>query len=284
MPKHPRHLTEWFGFPVGVNTDEASSIRQSYQCPFVSGRPRCIKRTRLLPHPFGVCSVAYAPHGVLALCPYRFLEGHKVFRDIAQDYFGTLENLLLFAEVRIPGVGHLGRFDYVLVRHAPLSNEIVDFVAVEFQAAQTTSTGHLVQAVKDYLEEGKVKSYYPFGINWADIWKRSLIQALLKGMAVEKWQTAIYWVVQSPVYANLARRYGLPLPGEATSSDGAVRFALYDLVEEQDTIRLQGPQWLRFSSNALFHALQHQVRLPARDRILQHLQGLLQRPALLLRW
>lgn len=285
MPNHPHRLAEWFGFPLDDTSDKAVAFRESHRCPFTPDGSPCIKRTRLLDHPFGVCSVEYAPHGVLALCPNRFLEGHKVFRDIAQDYFGTVDNLLLFSEVHIPRAAHLGRFDYVLARHAPLSSKILDFVAIEFQAAQTTSTGHLVQAVKDYLA-GAPQAHYKFGINWADIWKRSLIQALLKGMAVEAWGTAVYWVVQKPIYANLAPRYGLPLPEEemASSAHGAIRFALYDLIWRGQALRLQGPQWLSFTSVELLDAVQHRVHLPTREQMLEHLQRLLRRPTLTLHW
>lgn len=284
MPKHPHRLAEWFGFPLSDTSDKAEECRKRYCCPFaLDSSSVCVKRTRLLAHPFGVCSVEYAPHGVLALCPNRFLEGHKVFRDIAQHYFGTVDNLLLFSEVRIPHAAHLGRFDYVVARHAPLSSEILDFVIIEFQAAQTTSTGHLVKAVKDYLA-GTPQHHYAFGINWADIWKRSLIQALLKGMAAEAWRTAVYWVVQKPVYDNLARRYGLPLSDEGTLEDEAIRFALYDLARNGPAICLQGPQWLSFSSAELLDAIQHRVRLPKREQMLEHLQRLLHRPTLDLQW
>jgi len=289
-PKYPHRLAEWFGFPIEVHSSEAMHYRQTHRCPFASGNPPCIKRTRLLPYPFGVCSVDFSPHGILALCPYRFLEGHQVFRDIAQHYFGTLDNLLLFTEVRVPGQSVLGRFDYILARHAPLSNEILDFVMIEFQAAQTTSTGALVQAVRDYLEgnlNDASRGHYNFGINWADIWKRSLIQALLKGMAAEAWHSALYWVVQTPIYDNLAHRYGLPTAEQGISPEAAhkaVRFALYDLQREGEAIHLTGPQWLAFSIDDLFHALRHQIHLPERQEMLAHLQSLLRNPTLSLKW
>jgi len=289
-PKHPRRLAEWFGFPIEVRSPEAKHCRQAYCCPFVSGNPRCIKRTRLLPHPFGVCSVEFSPHGILALCPHRFLEGHRVFRDIAQHSFGTLDNLLLFTEVRAPGRSVLGRFDYILAQHAPLSNEILDFVLIEFQAAQTTSTGALVHAVRDYLEgnfNDASRGHYNFGINWADIWKRSLIQALLKGMAAKAWHSALYWVVQTPVYDNLAHRYGLPTAKQGTSlatMHKTIRFALYDLQREGEAIHLVGPRWLAFSVDDLFDALRYQIHLPAREDMLSHLQSLLRNPTLSLKW
>jgi len=148
---------------------------------------------------------------------------------------------------------------------------VTDFVAIEFQAAQTTSTGHLVQAVRDYLQGLDVtKHTYPFGINWADIWKRAFIQVLLKGMALEYWGKALYWVVQEAVYRNLAQRYKLPLPDEKLrSSEKAVRFALYTLQQGK-----------------VFQALRYNVPLPDRNRVQEHLQILLQKTTISqqLRW
>ncbi len=292
--EHSRHPLEWFGFSLDNTSEEAQISRNNRLCPFmqeVEGQTStpCVKRSRLLPdHPFGVCSVEYPPYGIMALCPYRFLEEGRVFRNIAEHYFGDLHNLVLFSEVSFPSSRHLGRFDYVIVQHAPLSRRVTDFVAVEFQAAQTTSTGHLVQAVKDYLQGSDVtKRTYPFGINWADIWKRAFIQVLLKGMALEYWGKALYWVVQEAVYRNLAQRYKLPLPDEKLrSSEKAVRFALYTLQQGEGRASLQGPKWLSFDVDELFQALRYNVPLPDRNRIQEHLQNLLQKATISqqLRW
>ncbi len=273
---------EWFGFPVEDLSETAEKYRAEHLCPFRGDENKgtCVKKTRLLDHPFGVCSVEAGNHGILALCPHRFLEKRLVFRDVAKHYFGSTENLVLFSEVGVPGGKNLGRFDYVLVKHAPLSSRVIDFTIIEFQAAQTTSTGKLVQAIKDYLSKKyniKEKSY-SFGINWADIWKRSLIQALIKGMAGEYWQKALYWVVQDQIYCNLAERYGLPFPDSGIDSSGskkAIRFALYNLRRTDGRIRLQGPKWLAFSVNDLFHALRHNVPIPHKEQMLEYLQKLL---------
>ncbi len=280
--KLQRHRpAEWFGFALEDTSEEAQRYRKNHWCPFLSeieGAPQsCVKRTRLLPHPFGVCSVEFDPHGILALCPHRFLaEKKRVFRDIATHYFGSEHNLVVLAEIQVPKAGHLGRFDYVIVQHAPLSDQITDFVIVEFQSAQTTSTGKLVQAVEDYLSGGlkNLQQTYSFGINWADIWKRSLIQMLIKGMAVEHWGKAMYWVVQEQVYDNLSRRYGLPLPSQKREepSQGRVRFALYDFEQQGNQFRLRKSQWLALSVEHIFQALRNNVPIPDLDQFQEYLQ------------
>jgi len=77
-----------------------------------------------------------------------------------------------FTEVGLPGIGN---FDFVIVKHKPLSNIVDDFAVIEFQTGQTTSTGKLVDGFKKFMKDGFLKSdvTYNFGVNSYDIWKRT---------------------------------------------------------------------------------------------------------------
>jgi hypothetical protein len=121
-----------------VDSKQARDHREQHWCPFADDL--CDKRSRLIDYPMGVCSVRYGDE-IIALSPRRFLQDNTVFYDIADHYFQTRNDLLIFPEVSIPGGRHLGVFDYVMVKHKPLSSEIEDFVAIELQTAQTTGTG-----------------------------------------------------------------------------------------------------------------------------------------------
>jgi hypothetical protein len=124
--------------------------------------------------------------------------------DIADHHFGARNDILLFEEVSVPTALALGRFDFVLARHKPLSSEIDDFVIIEMQTGQTTSTGGLVNALDDFMQGKEIEGRsYPFGLNLADIWKRAFTQVLTKGIVAERWGHKIYWVVQEPVYQDL---------------------------------------------------------------------------------
>lgn len=130
----------------------------------------------------GICSVEFN-EDIIGICPKRFLERRRVLEDIADAYFGTRHDLLVFAEV---GLRSIGNFDFVMVKHYPMSNEIEDFVVVETQAADTTSTGKLVQALSHVMAEGEVSAQnYEFGLNIANVWKRSFTQVLNKGIVLE---------------------------------------------------------------------------------------------------
>lgn len=285
---------EWFGYLIEnlpqTYVAEARSAAERQICPFLAAfygnsdakTSCCRKKTRLLDTAFGVCTAQVSGQGFLALCPYRFLEDRRVFRDIALDYFKTLDNLIVYSEVTLPGASPIGRFDYVIVKHERVSNRVLDFVFVEFQAAQTTSTGALVQAVRD-MRRGQMENTYAFGINWADIWKRSLVQLLLKGAAAQQWGKVVYWVVQRQIFDNLAQRYGLQ--PSSTSYDGPVRFLLYDLYQKPDAprLRLQRPEKrvISFTLDAFYRGLQHLPKLPSLEEIERHLGRLLkQKPKL----
>jgi hypothetical protein len=261
---------EVFGFSVENRSPEAEAVRRQYQCPFVNGP--CNKKSRLVPYPIvpypmGVCS-AHVDDQTVAICPRRFLEGQTVFPDIALDYFGSLNNLILFSEVKLAGIGS---FDYVLVCHKPMSSEIDDFVVVEFQTDQTTNTGKLIQALEDFMHGKDVTTtHYPFGMNTYDTLKRSYTQMLIKGVAMEQWGQRIYWVFQEYVFDNMVQRYKPVL--ESGSSDTNI-FAVYDLVGTGDTHVLTLQRFLSADVDALFAALRQNPGIPTKDQFIAKLQA-----------
>lgn len=264
-----RYPAEVFGFPVQNKSAKAEAVRQRHYCPFVN--EPCNKQSRLISYPMGVCSAHVNGHAV-AICPRRFLEGQTVFRDIALDYFGSTNDLLLFSEVRLKGIGSL---DYVLVRHKPMSSEIEDFVVIELQTDQTTGTGKLVQALEDFMNgEDVTVTHYPFGMNTYDTLKRSYIQMLNKGVAMEHWSQRIYWVFQEYVFDNLVQRYQ---PIFSSDSSETNVFAIYDLVQGAETHTLTLQRFTSASVEALFTALRQNPNIPDKDQFVAKLQTKVER-------
>jgi hypothetical protein len=262
MSKHP---AEVFGYPIKATSPKAEKARRRYFCPFVN--EGCSKQSRYLKYPMGVCSVTYADQ-TIALCPKRFLQNDTIFNDVADHYFETRDNLLVFREVGLSGIGN---FDFVMVRHKPVSSDIEDFVIIEFQTAQTTSTGKLVQALIDCLgrEDIEGKSY-GFGINMADIWKRSFTQVLNKGIVLENWGHKIYWVVQEPVYQNLLDRYNLN--GMVYNEEHTTVFAIYDLEKDNDKYELSKTRVQSSAIDDLFSAFRNNPNIPSKDAFVAKLK------------
>jgi hypothetical protein len=268
-----RHPAEIFGYPIDDDTPQARHDRARHWCPFVD-RP-CDKKTRLLPYPMGVCSVQWDDQ-VIALSPRRFLQDNTVFRDIALHHFGTTDDLLLFDEISIPHATHIGRFDYVLARHRPLSSCIEDFVVIEIQTGQTTGTGKLVTGLSDFIEGRPVSgTTYGFGLNFADIWKRAFAQVLTKGTILERWGHKIYWVAQAPVYQDLLNRYSL----HTMTYDPAHNtvFFVYDLKRAGNRYQLVRTAAQSSTVDQLFQAFRSNFAVPPRDEFLAKLAARAQR-------
>lgn len=239
--------------------------REEHLCPYL--RQQCVKRSRLIDYPMGVCSVEYDDQ-VVALCPKRFLQDSVVFRDVAQHCFGTTSDIVRFDEVRLKGIGN---FDHVLVKHAPLSSAVEDFVVVEVQGHGTTGTGHLVRALEDFMDDSaQLQKSYGFHLNPYDIWKRAYTQMLHKGLVMEKWDQKIYWAVETPLMDNLLGRYEL---GDLRlSADHAVRFAVYDLVRRRGTYDLQLQRFLSATTDTLLRAFRHRPDTPSRSEFVEVLE------------
>jgi hypothetical protein len=256
-----KHPIEVFGHPIDVDLPEAREDRERYWCPFVDGE--CDKRSRLIDYPMGVCSVQYGDE-IIALSPRRFMQDNIIFYDIADRYFGTRNDLLVFPEVSIPGARNLGVFDFVMVKHKPLSSEIEDFVTIELQTGQTTGTGSLVEALEDFMAGREVAGKsYRFGLNLADIWKRAFIQILTKGIVMERWGHKIYWVVQEPIYQDFLDRYNLH--NMTYAADENTVFAIYDLRRSGDEYQLYQTRIESSTIDDLFDAFRTNLEVPPKQ-------------------
>lgn len=263
---------EIFGHPSDVQTNQIIKDRQKHWCPFL--QQVCWKQSRNLDIPFGVCSVQYNDQ-VVATCPSRFLQDKRVFLDVATHHFGSTHDLLLFPEVRISTKAKSGRivtytFDYVIVKHSPLSTNIEDFVVVELQTVDTTNTGELVRAFQAIMAGENIQNEsYGFGMNWANVWKRAFMQILKKGIVMETWGHKIYWVAQNPAYQRLLESYGLyDLTFQATD---ATVFMIYDLYRQADRYTLKQSSVDSSTINDLFKAFQYNMPVPSKETFLNRL-------------
>jgi len=222
---HKKHYpAEIFGFPVENKSKEAKQVRKRNLCPF-SNKDRCSKQSRLLTYPMGVCSTWWPNNSPIAICPKRLLQDKIIFINAAKHVFGDTDNVLLFSEVKLK---RIGTFDFVLVKHKPISDEIEDFCVVEFQTDSTTGTGKLVRAIEDYIQDKDItKNSYAFGMNTYNTIKLSFIQMLNKGQVFEVWNKKIIWAVQKYVYKNMVDRFGLQ--GMRLNKNNANLFFIYDI-------------------------------------------------------
>lgn len=265
-----RRPAEIFGYPIRNQSEVAQDARRKHWCPFLE--KRCIKKSRLIDFPFGVCSVEY-DGGTRTICPHRFEERgatdgvSRVLEDIAVHYFGNTDNTVVFPEVALPNVGNI---DYVIVKHKPMQAIVDEFVAVEFQSDSTTETGGLVRGIRDFCEGRDLqRQSYKFGMNTYDSIKRSITQLMNKGIVYEAWNSKCYWVIQEYIYADLVARYGLKKKG--FSSKHASVFALYDIVPKGDRLTLERTRFISTTVNQIYRAMRNRPAMPNKENFVKAL-------------
>ena len=197
---------------------ELSERVKKAECPFWG--ETCTKETRLNGCRLGVCSVVVGKEYVVT-CPKRY--GNDILREISYNNFKPNTSVLVFKEVEIVKVGNSGlKSDYLLAN----KNELSNFVTVEIVTVDTTNTGELVQAFRDAIQKGYYAEKYNFGINWANVVKRTLPQLVKKGAQLARWNKKMYVVLQKSLLNHL--REWSPF----SSSEGNIIFLVYDFVEE----------------------------------------------------
>lgn len=264
MAKYP---SEIFGCYFQNMMPDAEDMRRKFWCPFHESQ--CYKQSRLIDFPFGVCS-AHVNGQEIALCPRRFLEKNEVFQTIAITQFGTSQNVLVFSEVGLPGIGN---FDFVMVKHKPFRAQVEDFAAIEFQTGQTTSTGQLVQGFKTFMKDRRFPegASYNFGINMYDIWKRTFTQILNKGIIMEKWRKKIFWVVQDPVFSYFQQKFRLS--GMSYDKTHYSVFSLYDLKVSDNRLDLAATRMFSSTVDALFDAFRRNDDIPPVEKFVERLES-----------
>ena len=265
-----RRPAEIFGYPIGNRSAVAQDARQKYWCPF-RDEP-CIKKSRLIDFPFGVCSVEY-DGDIRTICPQRFEESGstegvaQVLEDIAVHYFGDTDNIVVFPEVRLPNVGNI---DYVIIKHKPMQATVDEFVAVEFQSDSTTQTGELVRGIDDFYAGRDIqKRSYRFGMNTYDSIKRAITQLMNKGIVYEAWNAKCYWVIQEYIYANLVARYGFKSDGFSPQHPSI--FALYDMVTNDDCLTLTPTRFISTTVEEVYQAMRNNPAVPNKDAFVEAL-------------
>jgi hypothetical protein len=225
---------EIFTFPKENQTELAKSAIKNHFCRFLEAR--CNKQSRTIPYPMGVCSILHQNYKSI-ICPHRFLENNLVFSQVCEEIWGSTNNTLLFSEVKVQNVGS---FDFILVKHKPLSNKVEDFCIVEFQSDSTTGTGQLVEALKDFMQNKDLREKYSFGLNTYNTIKLSYIQMLVKGQVMEKWNKHIVWIMQEYIYENMINRFSLKEMEYDFQKYN--KYFLYDLEREEgvDILTLKG--------------------------------------------
>lgn len=201
-------IAEVFGYEVADNSDEARSARAAKHCKFRNSP--CTKSGKT--DPLGICTLADGGNAA-SLCPVRFLEQARIFKDAAKIAFGEKTTFGVFPEIRILEIASteagerskkIGKVDFLVGK---IENDlVVDFAAVEIQAAYFS--GLSLRAVfNHYIATGSMQ-----GVNSkrrpdfrSCAQKRLVPQLQLKIPVFRRWGKKFFVVVDSEFFASLPK-------------------------------------------------------------------------------
>lgn len=239
-PEVGRHPTEIFGYPYVDRGDDAARALTGQICPFLDDI--CKKPRKSEPEvKVGVCSLGYRGRFLEAfrpiiVCPHRFLSNNEVFGAIEQLYLPDAVGAIEWVSEVSLGVG--GSVDYVAVKLDADGQAVENFVCVEFQAAGTTGTPWA--AVQEFkANRAFSRSSYPYGINWANEFLKTMMQQVYKkGRVVESWGNGnkLVFVVQDVAIEYL--RSAVDTRGlRDANDDDAIHFVTFGMEWDADAGR-----------------------------------------------
>jgi hypothetical protein len=199
-------VAEIFGYDIADNSEAAWAARGAKHCRFRNSP--CTKSGKA--DPLGICTLS---DGNLAasLCPVRFLDGHRIFRDTARIAFGDDSTFGVFPEIRIleiAGVSEadrakkIGKVDFLIGKVE--QGRVSDFAAVEIQAAYFSGLS-LKPTFNRFLTqrtmEGEDIRRRPDFRSCAQ--KRLIPQLQLKIPVFRRWGKKFFVVVDSAFFGSL---------------------------------------------------------------------------------
>ena len=200
-------ISEVFGYGVEDTSEAAQLIRQSKTCPFRNSP--CTKSSKK--DPIGVCSLSSGREAT-SLCPVRFVEDDRIFKDAARLAFGAGTPFGIFPEIRILKIEgkdgeqgrKIGKVDYVLGKIK--KGKIVDFAAVEVQAAYF-SGNNIRLPLKYFLKHGELdKAASDRRPDFRSSAQKRLIPQLeLKVPVFRRWGKKFFVVVDTQFFGALPR-------------------------------------------------------------------------------
>jgi hypothetical protein len=233
------NIAEVFGHGIGDQTDEAWADRSKKRCPFRNGP--CNKSSNT--DPIGICSVSDGLEAA-SLCPVRFLDGGRIFRDAARIAFGGSASFAIFPEIRILQVPDpkksgslkkIGKVDFVLGKIVECM--VTDFCAVEVQAAYFSGT-ETRSALKHFLANrnfGILDTFRRPDFR-SSAQKRLIPQLQLKVPVFRRWGKKFFVVVDSQFFRSL------PEFRTTTPANSELTWLVYPLARQGEKYLMQDVQ------------------------------------------
>jgi hypothetical protein len=233
------NISEIFGHGISDHSEAAWADRREKRCRFRNGP--CNKSSKT--DPIGICSVSDGIEAA-SLCPVRFLEDGRIFRDAARIAFGAAASFAVFPEIRILQVPDpkksgcmkkIGKVDFVLGKI--VEGEVTDFCAVEVQAAYFSGT-ETRSALKHFIKNqnfGTLDTFRRPDFR-SSAQKRLIPQLQLKVPVFRRWGKKFFVVVDSQFFRSL------PEFRTTTPANSELTWLVYPLAQQGEIYQMQGVQ------------------------------------------
>ncbi len=233
------NIAEIFGHGVDDHSEAAWADRNAKRCRFKDGP--CSKSSKS--DPIGICSVSDGQDAA-SLCPVRFLDDGRIFRDAALIAFGEAANFAIFPEIRIlqvpdptktGGLKKIGKVDFVLGKI--VEGVVTDFCAVEVQAAYFSGT-ETRSALKHFMANkdfGNLDTFRRPDFR-SSAQKRLIPQLQLKVPVFRRWGKKFFVVVDSQFFRSL------PVFRTTTPANSELTWLVYHLARHGEVYQMQDVQ------------------------------------------
>ena len=232
-------VAEIFGFDHADQSDAAWRARNAKHCRFRDSK--CTKSSKT--DPLGICSLADGTQAA-SLCPVRFLEEGRIFKDAAKIAFGPTATIAVFPEIRILEIASIdpsknskkiGKVDFLIGKID--DGLVADFAAVEIQAAYFSGLS-LKPAFHRYIAEHSFHSAdtkrRPDFRSCAQ--KRLIPQLQLKIPVFRRWGKKFFVVVDSAFFGSL------PLFPETSQSNSELTWLAYPIEKAGAEFKMRDPK------------------------------------------
>ncbi len=260
-------ISEIFGFGVEDFSEAAQSARLARQCPF--RQSKCTKSSKT--DPLGVCSLSDGVEAA-AICPVRFLEGNRIFRDAARLAFGANSAFAVFPEIRILRVEgrntkeakKIGKVDFLIGKTD--GKTVEDFAAIEVQASYFSGTS-IRPALKHFMAKNKLDP--SIADRRADFrssaQKRLMPQLQLKVPVFRRWGKKFFIVVDTQFFR------ALPSFRASSPSNSELIWLSYPIAHIGLNVKMQDPEVVGTQWDDVMNSLREGVA-PEREEIMLELQ------------
>jgi hypothetical protein len=229
-------MSEVFGYGVENQSSEARAAREKKFCRFRNSA--CTKASKS--DPLGICSLSDGDEAAI-LCPVRFLESNRIFRDAARIAFGPSVDFAIFPEIRIlkiPSIDEskidkkIGKVDFLL-GHIENGN-VIDFAALEVQAVYFSGT-EMRTPFKEFLKSGNIINADRRPDFRSSAQKRLIPQLELKVPVFRRWGKKFFVVVDQKFFDEL------PTFATTTQANSEITWLSYPLKKAGVDFKLQSP-------------------------------------------